>query len=97
MAWKRDGNVSVPGRSRYVHQSLPPTINTLLWKPVFLVKQTTPNRVDKLLIGFTQVVRLWIDKAFIVVIFLACDWSALSILRDMNRIATYSDSGGRCS
>lgn len=45
----------------------------------FPVQQTSPspilNGVDKLLVGFAKKLCLWIDKAFAIIVFLACDWS----------------------
>lgn len=84
LAWKDGGNPSLPGRSRCVYQSLQVAINTLYWKPVFIVKPTSPypfvNGINKFLIGSAQGVRLRVDKAFTIVISLACDWSPLLIL-----------------
>ena len=75
--------------------------SVVLLNSIFLIRQTSlypiVNGFNKFLVGSTQDVCLQIDKAFTVVVSLACDWSPLLILEDLDRTATYSDSGGRCS
>lgn len=66
-----------------------------------LVKQTSPdplvNRINKLVVRFTQNICFRIDKAFTVLVLLACDWSTLLILQHMPLTTTHSDRGGKCS
>ena len=69
--------------------------------PCLVVRQTSPdpfvNGINKFVVRSTQDVRCRIDKAFTVLIFLACDRSTVLILPHAPLTTTHSERGGKCS